>query len=974
MDNGTRKKLRATVAALRQMLEEGMGEYARSLAWPAAMTLALEAAMAARGIPSAAPDFFAAGNGPPPAVAGRCRELLAGGRELLAAPAALGWVNQFWHSGERAGLAGRTRGDMCAKIGAAALMPATQVYSEEYMAAFLAENSLGALWLAGHPCSPLAAGWRYRVRPPAPEAAGALTVRELTVCDPACGAGHFLLAAFDLLYAMYCEEGGGDPAAVCAAIINGNLYGMDIDARAVAVARAALWLRAREKAPALDAAALSGLYDNIVAGGGELGSLQSAAEASGPLAALLARRYTVVIANPPYLDKRDYAAPVRTYLRRHYAAGAGNLYTAFILRCLDLAERCVAMVTPQSFLFIRSYAALRREVFGRAAVRTLAHLGLGAFADAVVDAALFVLDKRGDGSTPGVYFKLLAAPHKETALAAAVQAYNAGESPPEVFVRTAAAATTLSGGPLAYWLGDGLRAAAGGRRLSEAADVVLGMKTADNTRFVRRWWEVWQPGGAAAGWAPYEKEASGYRYARSAAHYVRWTAAAQDFYRRHYSAQLPNPRYWFKEGIVYGLVSSKAFTAKLLPAGHMADMAASCVFPRDRDDTAFLLGLLNAKVYRWLLTMYNPTVNYQPVDLQRLPLPAVTAGEKGEIGRLAMTAATAAGELRAAAVTDRGYRFAPADWLPLAAKLPQRELALWLASLRYLLAADGIDKLLMAALDLPAGEAAAIAAELGASPGESPALAGYEALPPELGTDNFSPPAAVVGYSAAETAAVKERLRVLYQAGPARGQLPEDFFAGLTGAVGLHPVSVYNLLAAGIRGEGWRCPPLAKELAADFAGAAVLALLGHAWPEQAEPAAPEIMDMAAAQAAMHELIGRYADPAGFAADFAAATGTAPAAWLAKVFFRRHVAQFKRRPVVWQVAGSRGSCLLHWRMAGEAAACRGLGDYVFCADWGVRVAVAPWQAAGLLAAPVLAPGDLARAVADGRRCREGDYVL
>ncbi len=973
MDNGARKKLRAAVAALRQTLAEGGGR-AGEAAWPAAMALTLAAAMAARGVGGAAPDFFAAGDGLPPAVAGRCRTLLDDCRELLAAPAVLGWVHQFWHSGERAGLAGRTRGDMCTKIGAATLVPATQVYSEEYMAAFLAENSLGALWLARHPASPLAAGWRYRVRPPAPEAAAFRTVREVTVCDPSCGAGHFLLAAFDLLYAMYREE-GHDPAAACAAIINGNLFGMDIDARAVAVARAALWLRAREKAPALDSGALPGLYNNIVAGGGELGSLLASAEATGPLAGLLARRYTVVVANPPYLDKRDYAAPLRAHLRRHYAAGAGNLYAAFILRCLDLAERYVAMVTPQTFLFIRSYAALRREVFGRAAVRTLAHLGLGAFADAVVDAALFVLDKEGDGATPGVYFKLLAAPHKAAALEAAVREHNAGGSPPEVFVRTAAAATVLSGGPLAYWLGDGLRAAAAeGRQLHEVADVVLGMKTADNARFVRRWWEVWQPGGAAPGWAPYEKEASGYRYARPAAHYVRWTEAAQEFYRRHYSAQLPNPRYWFKEGIVYGLISSKAFTAKLLPAGHMADMAASCVFPHDRGDTAFLLGLLNAKVYRWLLAMFNPTVNYQPVDLQRLPLPLVAAGARAEIGRLAMIAAAAAAELRATAITDRGYRFAPAVWLPLGVKLPQRALALWLASLRYLLAADGIDRLLAASLAMPEGEAAAMAAELGGSPGDRPALAGYDELPQELAMDRFSPPAAVVRYSPAETAALQERLRRLYWAGPARGQLPEDFFAALAAAIKLHPVSVYNLLAAGISGEGWRCPPLAKELAADFASAAVLALLGHAWPGQEEVAAPGLMGADVLQERLDGLVGRYAGRTEFAADFAAVAGTGLAAWLERDFFRRHVAQFRRRPVVWQTVAGPGSCLFHWRRAGEAAARCGLDGYDFHADGGVRIAVAPWQAAGLLAAPVLAPGDLARALADGRRCRDGDYVL
>ncbi len=968
MDN-RRKRMRDIVAALRRELEGGPG--GGDGAWAIGLTLALEAAMAVRGIAGPSPEFFAAGGALPAATGGRCRALLAGGKELFAAPDALGWVHQFWHSGERASLAGRTRGDQCVKIGAAAVVPVTQVYSEPYMVAFLAENSLGALWLAGHPGSPLTADWRYYVRTPADGKGRKRAARELTVCDPACGAGNFLLAAFDMLYGMYREEGAGEPAAICAAIINDNLYGADIDAGAVAVTRAALWLRAKERAPGLEEAALPGLTDNIVAAGGpdaELGSLRTTADASGPLRRLLSRRYAVVMTNPPYLDKRDYAKSVRSYLRRHYAAGAGNLYAAFILRCLSLAEDYAAMVTPQTFLFIRSYAKLRSEVLGRAPVRTLAHLGLGAFADAVVDAALFVLAVGADAGRAGVYFKLLAAPRKAEALAEAVRGHNAGEDQPETFVRTPAEVSALPGGPLAYWLGDGLRTAlASARPLGESADIVLGMKTADNARFVRRWWEVWGPGGAAPGWVPYEKEASGYRYARAAAHYVRWTAAAQAHYRSHYSAQLPNRKYWFRGGLVYGLISSKAFSAKLLPAGCMTDMAASCVFPADPDDGPFLLGLLNAKVYQCLLKMFNPTVNYQPVDLQRLPLPAVPAAEKAETGRLALVAAAAAGELRAAEITDCGFVFAPEEWLPLAERLPERAMRLWLASLRQLLAADAIDRLLARVLGLSAAELRMVAAEVGQSPDELPALAGYEAMPDELRWDGLPSPGAVRKCGRRELSAVKDALRRLYYDGPGRSRLPEEFFASLVARMRLHPITIYNLLKEGIGREGWRCPALAKGMALDFASAAVLAVLGHAWPGRPAQAEPGAM----APAALFAALGGLDD--GLAADFAVFAGVPLDLWLGRRFFAHHVARFKRRPVVWQLAaGSRkANALFHWRLAGELA---GEPDYAFQPDWGVRVNAAPLQAAGKLAAPVLPDGELARALEDWRRCRAGEYML
>lgn len=971
MDSGDRKKIRVTVAGLRQALER---ELDGAAAWRWAMRLSLEVCMTARGVAGEGLDFFAAGGKREPLVAGYCRELLAGCGPLLAAPAALGWLHQFWFDGERADLAA-ARSDDYVKVGAARVVPATQVYSEPYMVDFLLANSLGALWCEMHPASPLAARWRYLVSPAGRLTGPAMPATEITVCDPACGAGHFLLAAFDMLYDMFREEVGGEPTSVCAAVLNNALFGSDIDGRAVAVARASLWLRAAEKAPGLAVDKLPGLWANIVAAGGELGSLAAADEAAGPLAVLLSRRYTVVAANPPYLDKRDYAKSLRAYLRKHYPAGAGNLYAAFILRCLGLSDRYVAMVTPQTFLFIRSYAALRQEVFEQARICTMAHLGLGAFSDAVVDAALFVMAKGADEAAPGVYFKLLAAPDKQAALSETVSGYNAGEARPEVFVRTLAAAAALPARPLAYWLGDGLRSIlAGSPPLSAAADVVLGMKTADNTRFVRRWWEMVDP-EETGDWAPYEKEASGYRYARPSAHRVRWTPVAQAYYRDHYSAQLPNPRYWFREGIVFGLISSKAFTAKLLPAGHMTDMAASCVFPRDGRDTGYILGLLNSKIYQWLLKMFNPTVNFQPVDVQRLPLPALSAADQEAIGRLALTAAVVSGELRAAEITDRGYRFNPGDYLPLAAKLPRRLLSLWLAALRCQLAADAIDRRLTAVLGLSATEAAAVAAELGGSPGDLPALAGYDLLPDGLTGDGLPPPAKVVSCSPDELAAYKNRLRLRYQAGPDRGRTPEEFFGALVADIGLHPITVYEFLREGVECQGWRCPPLERELAVDFASATVLAVLGHAWPGQEAIAAPGLLPLAEVRRELDRLFGRWADPASVAVDFATLTGLTLDRWLEQDFFKHHAAQFKRRPVVWHLAGGSGAArLVHRRRAGDIAALYGLDCYAPHPDYGVRVNIAPLQAAGLLAAPVLAAHDLGRALADYGRCVAGEYML
>jgi len=95
-------------------------------------------------------------------------------------------------------------------------------------------------------------------------------IREVTFLDPAEGSGHFHLEAFDLFYAMYAEEATREgrtltPREIAAAILNHNLYGIDIDGRSVQIATAALWMKAKERSPDLEASDLTSFREHLVA-------------------------------------------------------------------------------------------------------------------------------------------------------------------------------------------------------------------------------------------------------------------------------------------------------------------------------------------------------------------------------------------------------------------------------------------------------------------------------------------------------------------------------------------------------------------------------------------------------------------------------------------------------------------------------------------------------------------------------------
>ncbi len=165
--------------------------------------------------------------------------------EVFAADDALGWVYQFWQKDKKGEVNASER-----KIGGADLGPVTQLFTENYMVRFLLENSLGAWWTARYPDSPLVKGFEYlRFDSDGKPAAGSFEgwpdrSAEVTVMDPCCGSGHFLVEAFSLLWRMRAEEEGLGATEAQDAVLRDNLFGLELDPRCVEIAMFAVALQA----------------------------------------------------------------------------------------------------------------------------------------------------------------------------------------------------------------------------------------------------------------------------------------------------------------------------------------------------------------------------------------------------------------------------------------------------------------------------------------------------------------------------------------------------------------------------------------------------------------------------------------------------------------------------------------------------------------------------------------------------------
>lgn len=165
----------------------------------------------------------------------------------------IGWLYQFYISERKDEVMDGFRNSQ--KAGAAEIPAATQLFTPNWIVRYLVQNSAGRLWMQNHPESKLAQGWEYYIKPESDTTADEGDHSEhlridspegLTVCDPACGSGHFLTYAFDLLSEIYTEQGYASSEIPCLILIH-NLFGMEIDERAAELASFALMMKAREQ-------------------------------------------------------------------------------------------------------------------------------------------------------------------------------------------------------------------------------------------------------------------------------------------------------------------------------------------------------------------------------------------------------------------------------------------------------------------------------------------------------------------------------------------------------------------------------------------------------------------------------------------------------------------------------------------------------------------------------------------------------
>jgi type II restriction/modification system DNA methylase subunit YeeA len=428
----------------------------------------------------------------------------------------------------------------------------TQLFTPHWIVRYLVENSLGRLWLLNRPESRLVDRMEYYIKPEQQETdfLKINSPEDIKVCDPACGSGHMLVYAFDLLYAIY-EEEGYNPSEIPELILTCNLFGIEIDKRAGELAGFALTMKARGKnhqffkkpvQPNIcmleDVAIEKGeLNDYINAVGSNLfsnahkatllqfteadnfgslirpaskdvsgllrllesknlsGNLSQLATHQRVLQALkqanyLSPKYHVVIANPPYMGSKGMNNELRAFAQENYPDSKSDLCTMFMERNLDLAIKkgLLSMITMQSWMFLSSFGKLRESILNNDTILSMAHLGTRAF-DSIggeVVSTTAFVVEKSQHLVSKGAYLRLIDENCEADKDAALKAKSY-----EPFRASAADFKRIPGCPIAYWVSNAiLKVHEIEKTLNEYADPRQGFATGNNDKYLRNWHEV----------------------------------------------------------------------------------------------------------------------------------------------------------------------------------------------------------------------------------------------------------------------------------------------------------------------------------------------------------------------------------------------------------------------------------------------------------------------------------------------------
>lgn len=612
----------------------------------------------------------------------------------------IGWLYQYYISEKHEEVIDPLHGKVVKKEEVPA---ATQLFTTDWVVRYLIDNSVGRYWIERNPDSTLADKLRYYVKPKNGEikyVKEKIAPQELSTLDPCVGSGHFLVYAFDVLVKIYAEYGYSEREAA-AEIVKNNLYGLDIDGRAVQLAYFSVMMKARQydrrfffhgiqphvheimESNNSDRVSIAHFYEGDVELKKDvetlLATLKDAKEYGSILqmptvdfsrinkrfaqlsctisiyntyllgtfqalirpAEIMSRKYAVVATNPPYLNKYD--PKLKEYILENYSDYKGDLFSVFLYRNFLYVKvgGYSALMTPMVWMFIQTYEKLRKFIIAEKGILTLIQMEYSAYDEATVPICSFVLRNYRTTDT-GFFFKL-----SEFIGGMEVQRKKVLEAINNPFCgyfyeTQTGKFTNIPGVPIAYWVSNSLYEAFNNETIADYGFAGIGMRTGDNARFLRFWFEVAKGDillacssrneqiASGCRWIPYNKGGNYRKWYGNNEYVVDWlndgeeikanTRLVYPYLGDDLGWKISNESYYYRPGITWSGITSAKNSFRVYEEGFIFDSGANGFFPYDDSLRFILVACLNTCISQFVLKIINPTINTGAGTVKRIPV------------------------------------------------------------------------------------------------------------------------------------------------------------------------------------------------------------------------------------------------------------------------------------------------------------------------------------------------------------------
>lgn len=342
------------------------------------------------------------------------------------------------------------------------------------------------------------------------------------------------------------------------------------------------------------------------------------------LGKVMAQKYHIVVTNPPYMGSSGMNSKLSEYLKKNYSDSKSDLFAVFIEKSLKFgkANSFIGMITQHSFMFLSSYEKLRQKLVNKDFVN-MAHLGARAFDEIggeVVQTTSFVIRNNNLKEYKGVYCRLIEPTSENGKKELFLSEENRFTAKQENFSK-------IPGSPIAYWASEKEIKSFSYSLLSNNVNCKSGIMTGDE-KYIKLWFEpnikkikfdcnsAEDMGNSK--WFPLNS-GGGYRkwYGNNEKIVDLWNNGF-NIRKNVINFRLREKSLYFKRGLTWGRITSSKIAFREVIKGSLFGDAGPIAFVEK--NRKYILGFLCSKVINNLLSIINPTLNFQISDIMNVPL------------------------------------------------------------------------------------------------------------------------------------------------------------------------------------------------------------------------------------------------------------------------------------------------------------------------------------------------------------------